>query len=78
MNIDFEKLDPAAAAALVCHDEQLLIWADEIIGALSMEGYIREDMTYADGIDLHHLVMREIKSIIEAAFDHPELPRVRP
>ena len=69
--------NPASAAALVCHEEQLRIWAEEIVGALSMGGYIREDTSYADAIDIQDLVMREIKSIIESAFDHPEAATIR-
>ena len=70
-------LSPAAAAELVCHDEQLRIWAEEIVGALSMAGCIREDTSYADAIDLQQIVMREVKSIIESAFNHPEAATIR-
>jgi hypothetical protein len=66
-------LNPAVAANRVCHEEQLRIWADDhIIAALAMAGYIREDMSYDDIIDLNQIVMRELKHIIEMAFDHPE------
>jgi hypothetical protein len=70
-------LGPAAAAEAVCHDEQLRIWAEEIMGALSIGGYIREDMSYDDVIDLGNIVQREIKSIVEMAFDHPEARTIR-
>lgn len=70
-------LNPAAAAEVVCHEEQLRIWAEEIVGALSMGGYIREDTSYADAIDLQDIVMREVKSIVEMAFDHPEARTIR-
>lgn len=70
-------LNPAAAADAVCHEEQLRIWAEEIVGCLSMEGYIREDMSYDDAIDIQKMIMREIKSIVEAAFDHPESRTIR-
>ena len=65
-------LNPSAAADVVCHEEQLRIWAEEITGSLSMAGYIREDMSYDDVIDIGKIVEREIKSIVEMAFDHPE------
>lgn len=70
-------LNPAAAAEAVCHEEQLRIWAEEITGSLSMAGYIREDMSYDDVIDLGKVVEREIKNIIEMAFDHPEARTIR-
>lgn len=69
---------PAAAAETVCHEEQLRIWADDhIIGALAQEGYFREDLSYDDKIDIERIVMREIKSIVESAFDHPEARTIR-
>jgi hypothetical protein len=70
-------LNPAAAAEVVCHDEQLRIWAEEIVGALSMGGYIREDASYDDAIDIQRIVMHEIKGIVEMAFDHPEARTIR-
>ena len=63
----------STAADRVCHDEQLRVWANEIVGALSLGDFIRDDMSYADGVDLEHLVMREIKSIVTSAFQHPEV-----
>lgn len=71
-------LTPTSAAESICHDEQLRIWAhDNIIGALSMSGYLRDDMTYDDGIDLEQMIMRELKSIMGMAFDHPEAVTIR-
>lgn len=70
-------LNPAAAADIVCHEEQLRIWAEEITGALSMAGYIREDMSYEDVIDIGKVVEREIKSIVKMAFAHPEARTIR-
>ena len=64
---------PAKAAELVCHDEQLMIWADDLIGLLSMEDWLKDALSYDDGIDLQKAVMRELKSIITMAFTHPEL-----
>jgi len=66
-------LSPAAAAEAVCHEEQLRIWAhDDIIGALAMTDFLRDDMSYDDGIELERLIMHELKDIIASAFDHPE------
>jgi hypothetical protein len=71
-------LSPAKAAETICHEEQLRIWADDhIIGALAMEGYFRDDLSYDDKIDIERIVMREIKSIVESAFDHPAAVTIR-
>jgi hypothetical protein len=63
---------PAKAAEKVCHEEQLRIWAEEIIGVLNIEGWLRDDLSYDDGIDIHNAIQREIKSIVSMAFTHPE------
>ncbi|WP_398473038.1 hypothetical protein [Tardiphaga sp.] len=71
-------LGPAAAAQTVCHDEQLRIWAhDQVLAALSMGGYLRDDLSYDDRIDMETMVMREIRGIVESAFDHPEARTIR-
>lgn len=70
-------LGPKAAADAVCHDEQLRIWAHEIVGRLSMESYLRDDLSYDDGVEMERAVMDEVKSIIEMAFDHPEARTIR-
>lgn len=57
---------------MVCHEEQLQVWADEMLANIAMGGFLREDMDYSDKIDLHHAVMSEIKRIVACAFDHPE------
>jgi hypothetical protein len=69
-------LTPAAAAETVCHDEQLRIWADDVISALGMENYLNFS-SYADKVDMERIVMREIKSIVESAFDHPEARTIK-
>lgn len=69
-------LTPAAAAEEVCHEEQLRIWADDLLSALGMEDYLKFS-SYADKIDMERIVMREIKSIAEAIFDHPAAWTVR-
>lgn len=71
-------LGPAAASEAVCHEEQLRIWAsDDIIGALALGGYLRDDLSYDEQIDLERDMMREIKSIIEIAFNHPAAVTIR-
>ena len=69
-------LNPASAAELVCHEEQLRIWADDVISALGMENYLNFS-SYADKVEMEQIVMREIKSIVESAFDHPEAATIR-
>jgi len=69
-------LNPAAAAETVCHEEQLRIWADEVISVLGMEDYLKFS-SYADKVDMECIVMREIKSIVESAFDHPEVRAIK-
>lgn len=69
-------LNPRAAAETVCHEEQLRIWADDVISALGMENYLNFS-SYADKVDMEQIVMREIKSIIESAFDHPEARTIK-
>jgi hypothetical protein len=71
-------LSPAAAADAVAHEEQLCIWADDhIIGALALGGYLRDDLSYDDKVNLALDMQREIKSIIEAAFDHLEARTIK-
>lgn len=70
-------LSPKAAAAEVCHDEQMTIWVSDFVGMLSMGGWLREDISYAEGVDLSEDVKRELLSIIESAFDHPEARTIK-
>lgn len=70
-------LGPQAAAEAVCHDEQMVVWASEIVGMLSLGGYLREDLDYSEGVDLANDVKRELRSIIEMALDHPEAVTIR-
>ena len=58
-------------AERVCHEEQLRVWASDLIGALSMDNYIHDDMSYDDVLDLERVVMREIKSVVVSALRHP-------
>lgn len=65
-------LMPKQAAEEVAHEEQLRIWAhDHLLGALALGGYLRDDLSYDDGVDLERMLMRGLKSIVELAFDHP-------
>ncbi|WP_424140811.1 hypothetical protein [Roseomonas chloroacetimidivorans] len=60
-------------ADIVCHDEQLRVWASGVMGALSMGDFLRDDLSYDDRLDLERVVMGEIKRIVASAFNHPEL-----
>lgn len=71
-------LSPKVAADTVCHEEQLRIWAhDNLIGALAMGEYLREDLSYDERMELEHMLMRELKRVVEMAFDHPEARTIR-
>ncbi len=71
-------LSPKAAADSVCHEEQLRIWAhDNLVAALEFGGFLRDDIDYAEGVELDRTLMRELKNIIEMAFDHPEARTIR-
>lgn len=63
---------PAKAAEQVCHDDQLLIWAEEIMGHLNIKGFFRDDLSYDDGIEIMGIIQDEIKGIVLSAFTHPE------
>lgn len=70
-------LSPQAAAAEVCHDEQMAIWANDFAGMLSMGGWLRDDLDYSEGVDLQEAIKRELRNTIEAAFDHPEARTIK-
>jgi hypothetical protein len=38
---------------------------------------LRDDLSYDDKIELDHAIRREIRSIIEMAFDHPEAATIK-
>lgn len=63
---------PSAAVDHICHDEQMVIWSGDLIGALSLSECLRDDLSYDEVADLHEMVKRELRSIIRAALDHPE------
>lgn len=65
-------LTPKQAAEAICHDEQMVVWASDFLGMLSLGGWLRDDLSYDDGVDLGNAVKRELRSIMEMAFDHPE------
>lgn len=50
--------------------------AMRIVGDVKVNA-IREDLSYSEGIDLTNDVKRELRSIIEAAFDHPEARTIK-
>lgn len=70
-------LNPAKAAETVCHPEQMTIWSHEIVVALGMAGLLKEELSYDDGLEAHFIVERELRDIIESAFDHPEARTIR-
>lgn len=66
---------PAKAAEQVCHDEQMVVWASDFAGMLNMGGWLRDDLSYDDGLELQAAITRELRSIVTAAFTHPEALR---
>lgn len=70
-------LTPAEAVEAVCHDEQMVIWASDFVGMLNLGGYLREDLSYGEGVDLTEDVKRELRSIIGMALDHPEARTIK-
>lgn len=68
---DIVKADQLAD--LVCHDDQMTIWCDEVLGTLSINGFLRDNMTYDDMVDLRWHIKREIKALVAGAFSHPEI-----
>jgi len=64
--------NPSRAAEIVCHEEQMVIWTADMAGALSLERFLRDDLSYDQVLELHAVIGRELRSIIEMAFDHPE------
>jgi hypothetical protein len=70
-------LGPKRAAETVCHKEQLQIWAHDVLVAIGMADYLREDMSGADLGDCERIIADEIKDIIEMAFDHPEARTIK-
>jgi hypothetical protein len=70
-------LNPQAAVDQVCHDEQMTIWASDFVGMLSLGGYLRDDLSYGEGVDMTEDVKRELRSIIKSAFDHPEARTIK-
>jgi hypothetical protein len=70
-------LTPAAAVDAICHEEQMVIWANDVMGALSMGNFLRDDLSYDEIVELDHAIRQEIKSIIGMALDHPEATTIR-
>jgi NTP pyrophosphatase (non-canonical NTP hydrolase) len=71
------QADAGGEAERVCHEEQLRVWANELTGGLSLGDFIREDVDYADGVELERIVMHEIKQIVISAFTHPAREALR-
>ena len=70
MNDLVRRLEAAAEAA--CHNEQMTIWSGEIVAALGMDDFLKEDLSYGEKVDLQVTVKDEIRRIIASAFEHPE------
>ena len=61
------QLSAQTVANLVAHDDQLTIWADDIIDALA--DWMSEPESYDDNVACANAAKREIKKIVAAAFE---------
>ncbi|BAQ44011.1 hypothetical protein [Methylobacterium aquaticum] len=52
----------------------MTIWTGEIVDSLSMGGYFRERLSYDDGLHIHAVIARDLRSIIGSAFLQAEPP----
>lgn len=71
---DHTGVDGEGPVDRVCHDEQMMIWTGEIASSLSMGGYLREDLSYDDKLDLHAVITKDLRDIVGNALTHPALP----
>lgn len=53
----------------VCHDDQMEIWADELIEALALGGHLVEPEIYDDKIALAQVLKDEVRKIVRTAFE---------
>ena len=70
-------LMPEAAVEAVCHDEQMTVWVSDFVGMLSLGDWLRDDLSYDDGIELDHAIKSKLRSIIGMAFSHPEAKTIK-
>lgn len=53
----------------ICSDEQIAIWADEMLADIGQRNLLRDDLDYDDTIDLHHTIGSKIKDIVVSALE---------
>lgn len=58
-------------ADLVCHDDQMVIWADEVRAELMDHLVMPSD--YEGVLALDRAVRSAIRHVVEGAFSHPEV-----
>ena len=51
--------------------------SDHLVGMLSLGGFLRDDLDYAEGISLHEQVKQELFGVVVSALTHPELEAAR-
>jgi hypothetical protein len=61
-----------AQAALVCHDDQITVWADEV--KMELLDHLREPADYEEVLSLDAAVKAAIRHVVDRAFGHPALP----
>lgn len=47
-----------------CDDEQIAIWADDIIESIAASGFLKEPESYQDKVSLAHVIRREVRNIV--------------
>lgn len=58
-------------ADAVCHDEQMEVWASELLDEF-ME-WLPPPSDYEDGLAMRAAAKRAVRAIVDGAFSHPEL-----
>lgn len=53
----------------VAHEEQMTVWTGEVLGALSVAGFMRDDMAYDEVIEAHRLIAEELREIVGHTVD---------
>lgn len=56
----------------ICHKEQIGIWANEVLTAMSLGDFLREEWSFDDTVDAEREIEAQLRSIIASAISHPE------
>lgn len=53
----------------ICHPEQMVIWSDELVDTLSSGGYLRDDLSYGDIVDMKVAIRKDVKHFVACAIE---------